>query len=124
MDWMIDGLMTAASGVLAHLIELAAAAIAAAALWGISTLRDRWDWVDALLSGEEVEEWIRRAVRYVQRHAEEYAEELGKEELDAPELVRLAVERVEKNAPKALARAGLSREAVVEWVEDELETLG
>ena len=118
MEWIVNALLTAASGIAEHLVGLAAAAIAGAAIALAAALRDRWEWLDALVSEEEVEKYLISAARYVKRHAKDYARRLGKEDLDAPDAAREIMEIVEREAPEALARAGLTRDAVRRWAEE------
>jgi len=120
MDWIIDAITAIAAGLAEHLFELATAAAVAVAGYGVQVAKRRWDWADALVSEERVQEEVERAIRYVRRHAEEYTD-LAPDNIEGPEFVERAVDYIIERTPEAMERAGVTREAVRGWVEDALD---
>jgi|GEM_PF-5375962 len=121
MSWITDAAAAIGIGMLDHLLGLAAAAAVALITYAVQYATRRWEWADALISEERVQEEVESAVRYVQRHAEEYASKRGKRELEFPDYVEQAVEIIAERVPEAMRRAGLTRDAVRGWVEDALD---
>lgn len=118
MDWITNAALALAAGVGDHLLDLAGAAIVAVAAYAARYAKEHWEWTDVLISEERVQEEARRAVDYLNRRAQKHTDPGP---FDGPEFVEEAVAFVVERTPKAMKRAGITEQAVREFVEDALD---